>query len=258
MKKRLFSLLLVLLLCTLLALPVLAAQSGHPLRLIDNVGLLSSQEKAKIIARLDSVSEENDFDVAILLAPAEDVGNNLKSYADRCYVELGYGLGSDGESGILLVISPDGDYVDYAYTIFGDGSEPFDSDAFDTLDDAFLPDLRERDYLAACLAFADTCGEIVQSSGINYILWIVISLVAGALLSFLIPMSVLKGQLKSVRAQSAASNYVRDNSMILTQQRDLFLYRNVTRTPRPKNNSGSGSGGSSSHSGSRGGRSGRV
>lgn len=75
---------------------------------------------------------------------------------------------------------------------------------------------------------------------------------------FLIPMSVLKGQLKSVRMQNAATSYVRPNSMQLTQERDLFLYRNVTRTARPKNNSGSGgSSGGGSHS-STGGRSGSV
>ena len=80
------------------------------------------------------------------------------------------------------------------------------------------------------------------------------------MLSFLIPMSVLKGQLKSVRMQNAASSYVRPNSMQLTRERDLFLYRNVTRTARPKNNSGSGSssGSSGSSGGSTGGRSGSV
>lgn len=257
MKKRLFSLLLALLLCALFVLPAFAADTTHPLRLIDKVGLLSSQDKAKIIARLDEVSEENDFDVAIVIAPAEEVGSQTKSYADRYYVENGYGMGSDA-SGILLVISPNGDRVNYAYTTFGKDSKPFDEDAFDRLDDAFLPALRERDYTASCLAFAETCGGIAESGGIPVVAWIIISLIAGALLSFLIPMSVLKGQLKSVRMQNAASSYVRANSMQLTQERDLFLYRNVTRTARPKNNSGSGgSSGGGSHS-STGGRSGSV
>ena len=259
MKKRLFSLLLALLMCAIFVLPVFAAETAHPLRLIDMVGILSSQDKAKIIARLDAVSEENDFDVAIIIAPAEEVGSQTKSYADRYYVKNGYGMGDD-ESGILLVISPDGDRVNYAYTTFGKDSKPFDDDAFDRLDDAFLPALRERDYVASCLAFADTCGEIAASGGIPVVAWILISLVAGALLSFLIPMSVLKGQLKSVRMQNAASSYVRPNSMQLTRERDLFLYRNVTRTARPKNNSGSGSssGSSGSSGGSTGGRSGSL
>lgn len=256
MKKRIASLLLALLLCALLALPALAAEDTHPLRLIDNADLLSSKEKAQILARLDAVSEENDFDVAIVIVPAEEVGSNVKGYADQYYEDHGYGLGSDEESGILLLISPDGKHVNYAYTTYGKGSKPFDDDAFDRLDDAFLPALRERNYLTACLAFADTSGEIAAEGGINFVAWIIIALVSGALLSFLIPMTVLKGQLKSVRKQAAASSYVRQGSMVLTRERDLFLYRNVIRTPRPKNTTGSG--GRSGGSRSTGGRSGRV
>lgn len=256
MKKRLFSLLLALLLCALLTLPAFAADTEHPLRLIDKVGLLSSQDKAKIIARLDEVSEENDFDVAIVIAPAEEVGSQIEAYADRYFEENDYGMGSD-ESGILLVISPNGEKVNYAYTTFGKDAKPFDDDACDRLDEAFLPDLKERDYAAACLAFADTCGEIAASGGLPVVPWVIISLIAGAVLSFLIPMSVLKGQLKSVRMQNAATSYVRPNSMQLTQERDLFLYRNVTRTARPKNNTSSGGGSGGSRS-STGGRSGSV
>ena len=85
-----------------------------------------------------------------------------------------------------------------------------------------------------------------------------VSLIVGAVLSFLIPMSVLKGQLKSVRMQAAASSYVRPGSRELRQQRDIFLFRNVTRTARPKNNSSSGGGGGGGSSRSTGGRSGSV
>ncbi len=255
MKKRIASLLLGLLLCALLTLPALAAEDTHPLRLIDSADLLASQEKAQILARLDAVSEENDFDVAIVIVPAEEVGSDVKRYADRYYKEHGYGLGSDGKSGILLLLSPDGEHINYAYTTYGKGSGPFDDDAVDRLDDAFLPALRERDYLNACLAFADTSGAIAAEGGINFIVWGMISLAAGALLSFLIPMTVLRGQLKSVRKQAAASSYVRQGSMTLTQRRDLFLYRNVTRIPRPKSKPSSGRGGGFR---STGGRSGRV
>ena len=57
--------------------------------------------------------------------------------------------------------------------------------------------------------------------------------------------------LEDVRKQAAATTYVRDGSMRLTDSRDLFLYTNVTRTAIPKNNS-SGGGGSSTHTSSGG------
>ena len=67
---------------------------------------------------------------------------------------------------------------------------------------------------------------------------IIVAVVIGIILSFLIPMSILKGQLKTVRHQAAAADYVRPNSMNLTNKRDIFLYRRVVRTeiPKPNNN----------------------
>ena len=57
----------------------------------------------------------------------------------------------------------------------------------------------------------------------------------------LIATGIMKGQLKSVRSQSAAAEYVKQDSLNVTESHDLFLYRNITRRPKPKsNNSGSG------------------
>ena len=67
--------------------------------------------------------------------------------------------------------------------------------------------------------------------------FIPIALILGAILSFLIPMSYLKGQLKSVRAKDTAADYVRPGSMEVTTRRDIYLYRNVTRVAKPKDNS---------------------
>ena len=50
----------------------------------------------------------------------------------------------------------------------------------------------------------------------------------------LITVLVMKGQLKSVRRQHFAGNYLQEGSLDVTFSQDLYLYRNVTRTPRPK------------------------
>ena len=64
---------------------------------------------------------------------------------------------------------------------------------------------------------------------------IIICLLVGIVVAF-IAVGAMKAQLKSVGSQSAAANYIRSGSMVITEQEDLFLYRNVSRTPRPKNN----------------------
>ena len=81
-------------------------------------------------------------------------------------------------------------------------------------------------------------------------IWVV-ALVIG-LLTALIVTGVMKSQLKSVAPQRDATSYVRQGSMKLTNQRDLYLYRDVHRTERPKASSSGDSGGSSTHTSSSG------
>lgn len=50
----------------------------------------------------------------------------------------------------------------------------------------------------------------------------------------LIAVLVMKGQLKSVRPKNAAADYVVSGSFCLRHSQDIFLYRNVHRTPKPK------------------------
>jgi uncharacterized protein len=51
----------------------------------------------------------------------------------------------------------------------------------------------------------------------------------------------MKGQLKSVRKQNRANNYMKTGSLQVTVHRDLFLYRDITRTRKQTNSSSGGS-----------------
>ena len=112
--------------------------------------------------------------------------------------------------------------------------------------DMYLPNGR---YAAAFNSFADQCGEMLQyyasgspfQVGQNLAISLVIGLVVGLIVAL-----ILKGQLKSVRKQYAAHVYVKQGSMQVNLQHDIFLYRNVIRTrkqEREKTSSSSGSGG---------------
>jgi uncharacterized protein len=67
----------------------------------------------------------------------------------------------------------------------------------------------------------------------------------------LIVTGVMKGKLKTVRPKHAAADYVRPGSMDLRVRRDLYLYRTVSRRPRPKSTSSGGSSGSRRSGGGR-------
>ena len=76
--------------------------------------------------------------------------------------------------------------------------------------------------------------------GKNLVISLIIGILAGLLVAF-----ILKGQLKSVRKQDSARVYVKKGSMQLNYSRDIFLYRNVTRTKKQERveSTSSGSGG---------------
>ena len=81
-------------------------------------------------------------------------------------------------------------------------------------------------------------------------IWLGISFAIG-LGGALLVVGANKSELKSVGMQQEARNYVRPGSMKVTKRSDFFLYRQVTRTEKPKAKS-SGGGGSSTHTSSAG------
>ena len=62
----------------------------------------------------------------------------------------------------------------------------------------------------------------------------------------------MKAQLKTVRFQAAAGDYMKSGSLNITESKDTFLYNTVTRTAKPKNTDSGSSGGSSTHTSSSG------
>jgi len=48
----------------------------------------------------------------------------------------------------------------------------------------------------------------------------------------------MKSAHKTAKPQRAACNYVRKDSFNLTTQRDLFLFRRITKIPKPQQQSG--------------------
>lgn len=82
------------------------------------------------------------------------------------------------------------------------------------------------------------------------------AIAAGAgLITTVIVMLVLLGQLRTVRAKGGAKDYVRSGSFRVTEAKDIFLYRTVSRQ-KIEHESASSGGGSTTRSSSGGGRSG--
>lgn len=272
MNKRIFSLLAAVVMCVVLAVPAFATEPSSPQaggaqsipaerqlpRLVDSANLLSGGEEAELLSKLDEISERQFCDVAIVTVDSLE-GKTATAYADDFYDYNGYGMGS-GDSGILLLVSMED--RDWAITTYGFGIQAFTDAGQKYITERFLPDLSDGDYAAAFGRFASLADQFLTQAktGRPYdkgnlprtplgLAWTIAAVGIGLLTAWII-VGIMKSKLKSVQPRHSAADYVRAGSMKLTTVQDLFLYRTLSRTARPKESSGGG--GSSTHSSSSG------
>lgn len=245
MKKRIISLLAVIMLLVVLAVP--AAAREQIVRLIDDAGLLTSAEARRLQNRLDQVSAELDFDIIIVTMDSFG-GSNVERFTEDFYDSV---YGSDRDGVILLISMAE---RDWCISGNAEGKDIFTSSNNEAIADAITPYLSDGDYADAFNEFVDQCEYYINGERNGYpfdsTTSLLIALGAGLLVA-VIATAIMKGQLKSVRFQRAAQNYMKPGSMQLTYANDFYLYSTVDRTRRTDNNS-SGTGSAGSHSTSSG------
>lgn len=210
---------------------------------------LEGYDLTALQSKLDNISE--NYDCEIVLFTTDYLTQDAEDEADYYLTQhLEYiGAEEDASSVCLLVCMNERKYGIYskgeAYTdIFKDSD-------WDDIEDTIKSNLSDGDVYGAFSSFADECENVLESYGKVQVKtgWIFISLGIGIVIAFIVVL-IMKSQLKTVRFQSKANNYLKDGSLNVTESRDIFLYSTVVRTEKPKSNSSSGS------SSSGGGRSG--
>lgn len=246
--KKLFSVLLALLLVLSLSATVFA--SAQETFLLDEADLLTDSEEYALTSRLRSISNEYGAQIIVATMPSLQ-GWDIDSFIEYAYDTTGFGFGTYHDGVMLLIAMEEREYRILSNGLAGDaigGSE------IDAISDAIVSDLSAGCYADAFDAFADRCAYYLNGAingypfnvGGNLLGSLAIGLLVGVIVSL-----VLKGQLRSVKRQDQAGSYVRDGSMRLTSNTDLFLYRNIHRTRRQTSSSSGGSrgGGGSRHVG---------
>lgn len=243
----LFCLCLTLCMCFTASADVIPDERLQP-RLVDGADILTDYEKSELLAKLDEVSEELQFDVVI--ATTYDLGGDyIRDVADDYYDYNGFGYGVSADGCVLLV---DMGARDWWISTCGYGITALTDAGIQYIGDQFESDLSNGDYYDGFTTYVNLVEDFVNQAytgnpydtgnlpkeGYNWFFGIVFSLVAGFLIA-LISVLVMKGKLKSVRRQPAAQDYLVAGSMNVTLSRDMFLYRNVTRRAKPKESSGS-------------------
>ena len=207
--------------------------------LYDEADLLTDGEEAVLTEKLKSISSTYQAQLVVCTIASME-GGDIDRYLDYLYDTMGFGYGENHDGVLLLVCM---DPREYRILSNGFAGVAIDGDAIDAMGDAFVSDLSDGNYAAAFTEFADQCAYYLDGHlngfpfnfGKNLLISLVIGIAVGLIVAF-----ILKSQLKTVRKQDQANVYVKQGSMNLTHQSDIYLYRTVSRTKKQSSSSGSG------------------
>lgn len=256
--KRIIIIPMISVLCFLSAFYAYAEFKQAPVS--DAAGYLTKEQNAELTERLDKIREKYSFDVAFV---SED---RLSSYdaqnaADDIYDYNGYGYGENYD-GILFYIA---DYErKYHFSTCGSGETIFNENGLKYLEKKIVPYLKENNYYAAVKSYADHAEELLEMAAegkpfnkrqhsTKYILCVVAGVLLLPLILAYFMMHKKLCAMKTAVKEDYAGNYMKPNSMNLDFSRDIFLYSTVTKTEKPKSDSGSHTSSSGRSHGGRGG-----
>ncbi len=265
MKKHVYALLCAVLCSLLFPSAALSANSGYGL-VMDEADLLTDSEEEALSEMLEEISLKQGNDIVVVTVYSLG-GKSAESFADDYFDYNGYGQGT-AKSGILLLHSPE--YRDWWISTSGFCISAFTDDGLDYIGEHITPYLADGEYYSAYTEFAGLCDKFLTQAKTDRPydrdnlpaeplswLWIPGSLAGGLIIALLI-VGGMKNQLKSVRFKAEADSYMLKDSLDINVRRDIFLYRTVTRTAKPKNNPPRGGrthiGSSGSRHGGRGGK----
>lgn len=255
MKKILSSLLI---LAMLLVLPVTALAAFPPV--YDAYGCLSSSEQNDLLERSLSLREAYGLDIVICIADSLD-GISARQYADDWYDSHNF-----GENGVLFLVAMA--ESEWHISTSGTAIQSLNDRALTEIEEEVIPYFSQGRFYDGFCRFLDLIpdcmdgsipGNAVQhrESPFSRVNWL-LSVGIGAALSG-IALLIMRSTMNTKRPQRSAGNYETDGSYHLRQHQDLFLYSNLSKRPRPQNNTSSGSSVHRASSGrSHGGRGGKF
>ena len=243
--KRIVSMLLIFFMCVSMTVPCFAMEFENP-PVIDEAGYLTESQLEELSEKLEEVRQKYEFEVAIV-TEYEMTGYDAMSSADDIYDYKGFGAGED-DDGIMFYICASA--REYHITTHADGLRVFNENGIEYLKNNIEPYLVDDNYYMAMDTFADLADELLamaengepfneeQNSSENSLFIIGGAIVIPLLVAYFMMKSKL-AKMKTAVENDYAADYMKPGSKKLNVSRDMFLYSHVTKTEKPKNNSGS-------------------
>ena len=274
--KRYSALALVLILAFIFLMPVSAyaaevlwdsyeIPSSRQKELVyDNADLLTDSDEAALLQQFSNISSKWNCNVALLTTNSHT--GPIQDYADDYFDYNGFGADYN-KTGILFMLSMED--REWAISTSGEAIQAFTDYGQEYMMDKVMPYLRDGDYYEAFEKYGDVCDYLLglYAQGTPYdvgykaprtsadtVRTVLLSILIGLVVA-LIPIGVMKSQLKTVAPANNASAYQSSKGINLRVKEDHFIRKTLTKTPIPKDTGskgGSFGGGSSTHSSSSG------
>jgi len=214
---------------------------------VDFAGIFNEEEYKELTNTLNSLKTKYDMDVVVLTT------NTLNGMSPQNYADDFYDYNNYSNDGILFLISFED--RDWYVSTKGEGMS-FNDYAIDYAVEQMMNDLGNGDYYNAFKIFADNVDYFLTESqkGNDYdynhkvktfnLDNVALSCFIGVVVTIVV-LLILNGQLKSVKTNKFARNYVVPGSFYLTGFSDLLISSHISKTPRPKDTDSHSSGGGS-------------
>lgn len=251
---------------TLLIVFATCVSASSNTRVIDDAGILTTDEKETLETTISEIKNNYNFDVVILTKKNLE-GKTPKDYADNYYDKGGYGLGSERD-GMLLLLSTES--RDYYISTKGYGRKAFTEYGVEYISNDLVEYLKDNNYYDAFEGFLsnadiflkqthndapfDADNPVVIGTPVERALGVLIIITPVSILIAFIIVMVKRGKHKTAVPENFANNYVRKDSFNLIKETDTFLYTDTTKTKIEKesssdNNSSYTSGSDDNHGG---------
>ena len=223
---------------------------------VDNANLLSANQIQTLTSKIQQIEQKHGVRIGINFL--QTVGNQNVDTVSNYLLRQNYSGGENGGANLLVVMDSRSwniaidakmnqrilSYSDIAY-----------------LNDGFMDKLHSENFAGAATVYLENIDELLtyyeqhgepfdRAAQFNPM-----ALAAAILISIILGFAVrswLIGSMSNVRHAIEASDYLKRDSVRMTEQRDTYLFTNVSRRPKSSGSKNSG-GGRSSGGGSSGG-----
>lgn len=230
----------------LLCLCITAAAAVPPV--VDHSGLLTDEQVSDLNTYFDQIRQTEGYGVNVLTTDTLD-GKSAQQYAEDYYDAH---IGGDG---VLLVVCLQERY--WYLSTNGSCARAISDNRANAIGERVIDLVREESYYEAFELFgglireqmsSSESGETVSSGsyGKAILICLVIGLAAGGITT-----GIMAYNMRTVRSQHSAADYVCSGSLKLTGSHDIYLYSTLHKSAKPKSNSSGGGGRSRGGSGGR-------